>query len=128
MTVSLRVNASQCSSEIDSALLLFRALREEFYRAYITRASSGESDNTPLIERTLALKQEQAQLLGYPNYAEVSLASKVLPAYLQCILVANVNSSIQYMPRSPRPPRCFPWCLRYFTPRAKIPNTSYQHA
>lgn len=55
-----------------------RALREEFYRAYITRASSGASDNTPLIERTLALKHEQAQLLGYPNYAEVSLASKVL--------------------------------------------------
>ncbi len=54
-----------------------RALREEFYRAFITRASSGENDNTPLIERTLALKREQAQLLGYPNYAEVSLASKV---------------------------------------------------
>lgn len=56
-----------------------RALREEFYRAYITRASSGEGDNTPLIERTLALRREQAHLLGYPNYAEVSLASKVAP-------------------------------------------------
>lgn len=55
-----------------------RALREELYRAYITRASSGKSDNTPLIEKTLALRREQAQLLGYPNYAEVSLASKVL--------------------------------------------------
>ena len=54
-----------------------RPLREELYRAYLTRASSGETDNTPLIERTLALRQEQAQLLGYPNYAEVSLASKV---------------------------------------------------
>ncbi|EIE24885.1 peptidase M3 family protein [Coccomyxa subellipsoidea C-169] len=54
-----------------------RAFREEFYRAFITRASSGENDNTPLIERTLALKREQAQLLGYPNYAEVSLASKM---------------------------------------------------
>jgi oligopeptidase A len=54
-----------------------RALREEMYRAYITRASSGDSDNTPLIEKTLALRHEQAQLLGYPNYAEVSLASKV---------------------------------------------------
>ncbi|CAK0786373.1 hypothetical protein CVIRNUC_009586 [Coccomyxa viridis] len=54
-----------------------RPLREELYRAYLTRASSGETDNTPLIERTLALRQEQAQLLGYPNYAEVSLASKM---------------------------------------------------
>lgn len=54
-----------------------RALREEMYRAYITRASSGDADNTPLIERTLALRREQAQLLGFPNYAEVSLARKV---------------------------------------------------
>ena len=54
-----------------------RPLREELYRAYVTRASSGDTDNTPLIERTLALRQEQAELLGYPNYAEVSLASKV---------------------------------------------------
>ena len=54
-----------------------RPLREELYRAFITRASSGETDNTPLIEKTLGLRQEQAELLGYPNYAEVSLASKV---------------------------------------------------
>ncbi len=54
-----------------------RPLREELYRAFITRASSGETDNTPLIEKTLVLRQEQAELLGYPNYAEVSLASKV---------------------------------------------------
>lgn len=67
-----------CFSCCSNANCPCRALREEFYRAYITRASSGASDNTPLIERTLALKREQAQLLGYPNYAEVSLASKVL--------------------------------------------------
>eukprot|EP00898_Chlorokybus_atmophyticus_P005399 jgi/Chlat1/5860/Chrsp4S06372 len=54
-----------------------RALREELYRAFLTRASSGELDNTPLIEKTLALKRERAQLLGYPNHAEVSLASKM---------------------------------------------------
>ncbi|CAL5226728.1 g9581 [Coccomyxa viridis] len=54
-----------------------RPLREELYRAFITRASSGETDNTPLIEKTLVLRQEQAELLGYPNYAEVSLASKM---------------------------------------------------
>lgn len=54
-----------------------RALREELYRAYITRASSGPSDNTPLMERTLTLRAEQARLLGYANYAEVSLARKV---------------------------------------------------
>ena len=54
-----------------------RELREEMYRAHITRASSGEGDNTPIIERTLALRREQASLLGFANYAELSMASKV---------------------------------------------------
>ena len=54
-----------------------RALREELYRATITRASSGDIDNSPLITRILELRAEQATLLGYPNYAEVSMASKM---------------------------------------------------
>ncbi|MBD2423337.1 M3 family metallopeptidase [Cyanobium sp. FACHB-13342] len=54
-----------------------RDLREQVYRAQVSRASSGELDNHPLIEQILALKQEQAQRLGYPNWAEVSLASKM---------------------------------------------------
>ena len=48
-----------------------RALREEIYRAYISRASSGELDNTPIIEQILKLRLEKAKLLGYNNYAEV---------------------------------------------------------
>lgn len=52
-------------------------LREKMYRAMITRAGSGESDNTPLITRTLALRQQAAQLLGYDNYAGLSLSSKM---------------------------------------------------
>ena len=54
-----------------------RALREEMYRANITRASSGEKDNSPIIEKVLSLKNEKAHLLGYDNFAEVSMASKV---------------------------------------------------
>ncbi|WNG23993.1 M3 family metallopeptidase [Cystobacter fuscus] len=54
-------------------------LREKVYRAYITRASSGEVDNMPLIERILALRQEKARLLGYGSFAEVSLAAKMAP-------------------------------------------------
>ncbi len=53
------------------------ALREKLYRAFVTRASSGEKDNTPLMEKILKLRQEEAGLLGYANYAEVSLASKM---------------------------------------------------
>ena len=54
-----------------------RALREELYRANITRASSGEVDNTPIINRILELRAEKAKLLGYPNFAEVSMVSKM---------------------------------------------------
>lgn len=56
---------------------LSRGLREEVYRASITRASSGNGNNAPLIERILALRLEKARLLGYSNHAEVSMASKV---------------------------------------------------
>src|SRR4029450_14061836 len=40
-----------------------RDLREQLYRAFVTRASSGEHDNTPLLGRILGLRGEQAVLL-----------------------------------------------------------------
>lgn len=57
-----------------------RSLRARMYRAYATRASEfgpAERDNGPLIERLLALRHEEAQMLGYANFAEVSLATKM---------------------------------------------------
>ena len=48
-----------------------RALREEVYRAYLSRASSGDLDNTAIIDQILKLRLEKAKLLGYSNYAEV---------------------------------------------------------
>jgi oligopeptidase A len=61
-----------------------RALRERMYRAYTTRASDQlvegakiELDNTPLMTQILKLRAEQAQMLGFANYAEYSLASKM---------------------------------------------------
>ncbi|KAK3411839.1 hypothetical protein EUGRSUZ_I00594 [Eucalyptus grandis] len=54
-----------------------RALREEIYRAYVTRASSGDIDNTLIIDQILKLRLEKAKLLGYNNYAEVSMAMKM---------------------------------------------------
>ena len=54
-----------------------RDLRETVYKAYVSRASQGELDNGPLIEEILALRQEQSQRLGYANWAELSLASKM---------------------------------------------------
>ncbi|MGB3295051.1 MAG: M3 family metallopeptidase [Phormidesmis sp.] len=57
-----------------------RDLREQIYRAFITRASSGDLDNAPLIEKILALRQQQAEILGFENYAELSLARKMAPS------------------------------------------------
>ncbi|MCP9888808.1 M3 family metallopeptidase [Cyanobium sp. ATX 6A2] len=54
-----------------------RDLRETVYRAQVGRASSGEGNNRPLIETILTLRLEQARRLGYANWAEVSLASKM---------------------------------------------------
>ena len=57
-----------------------RALRETLYRAYATRASEfskPEWDNTSLISDILKLKKEEAETLGFKNYAELSLATKM---------------------------------------------------
>ena len=63
-----------------------RRLRAALYRAYSTRASefgAPELDNTPLIRRILELRQEEAQLLGYSNFAEVSLVPKMAESVAQ---------------------------------------------
>jgi oligopeptidase A len=65
-----------------------RALRERMYRAYITRASDlgpPELDNSALMRELLALRQEEAALLGYPSYADVSLVPKMANQPLQVL-------------------------------------------
>jgi oligopeptidase A len=57
-----------------------RGLREKLYRAYVTRASDEgdpKFDNSGLIREILALRKEEAQLLGYRNFAEVSVVPKM---------------------------------------------------
>jgi oligopeptidase A len=57
-----------------------RALREKLYYAYATRASEfgkPEWDNTALMQEILQLRREAAHLLGYENYAEMSLVTKM---------------------------------------------------
>jgi oligopeptidase A len=65
-----------------------RELREEMYRAYSTRSSelgpnAGEFDNTEIIVETLSLRHEIAILLGFSNYAERSLATKMAQSTTQ---------------------------------------------
>jgi oligopeptidase A len=54
-----------------------RNLREQVYRQYVTRASAGELDNSDLCRQILRLRREEAELLGYRSFAEVSLAQKM---------------------------------------------------
>ena len=57
-----------------------RALRETVYHAFATRAAEFDGakfDNTPLIKEILQLRQEESRLLGFANYAEASLATKM---------------------------------------------------
>lgn len=65
-----------------------RRLRAALYRAHATRAAEfgpAELDNTPLIRRLLELRREEAQLLGYANFAEVSLVPKMAESVPQVL-------------------------------------------
>jgi oligopeptidase A len=75
-----------------------RELRELVYRAYITRASSGEWDNSAIISKILKLRREQAELLGYRTFAEMSLAEKMAPS------VAAVEHMFETLRAAARPP------------------------
>ena len=70
-----------------------RELRARLYRAYATRAaeftdgtSKPEWDNTPIIQRMLELRVEDAKMLGFNNFAEVSLAPKMADTPAQVLV------------------------------------------
>lgn len=65
-----------------------RTLRERLYRAYVTRASDQgdpKFDNSSLVREILALRQEEAKLLGYASFAEVSVVPKMAESPKQVI-------------------------------------------
>lgn len=95
---SAKAAAAQLASQNDLAGWLFtldipsylpimsyadnRELREEMYRAYVTRASEmgpygGDFDNTAIIEETLSLRTKIANLLGFEHYAQRSITTKM---------------------------------------------------
>lgn len=78
------------------------SLRERMHRAFVTRASDqddtgGKWDNSPLMREILTCRQEMAQLLGYDNYAEVSVARKMARS------VEEVNNFLDDLIRYSRP-------------------------
>ena len=71
-----------------------RELRREVHTAFVTRASDEgphdkKFDNTPMMEQILALRHETAQLLGFKNYAEKSLATKMAQSTDQVLAFLN---------------------------------------
>lgn len=77
-------------------------LREVFYTAYTTRASdqgpdAGKWNNAPLINQILQLRQQQAQLLGYPSYTALSLADKMAAS------TAEVEALLSELAQKARP-------------------------
>ena len=77
-----------------------RELRARMYRAYTTRAAEfgkPEWDNGPLIAQMLKLRGEEATLLGYPNFAEVSLVAKMAES------TAKVASFLRELAAKARP-------------------------
>jgi oligopeptidase A len=81
-----------------------RKLREELYRAFVTRASelstvpnAATQNNGEIIVETLLLRSEMAQLLGFSSYAELSLASKMAPdvATVRAFLVDIANKALE---------------------------------
>ncbi|MDG2395159.1 M3 family metallopeptidase [Candidatus Thioglobus sp.] len=67
-----------------------RALREEVYRAYVSRASelgitSTDYDNKPIMDEILGLRQEMANILGFDNYAQLSIESKMVESVDQVL-------------------------------------------
>ncbi|RZJ08337.1 MAG: M3 family peptidase [Rubrivivax sp.] len=77
-----------------------RALREKLYRAYVTRASETgkpEWDNTAAMREIVALRQEEAKLLGYDSFADVSLTPKMASS------PAEVTNFLRDLARRARP-------------------------
>ena len=114
-----------------------RALREEAYRAFATRASdqgpqAGQFDNNALMTEILALRHEQAQLLGYRNFAELSVATKMAdtPDEVEAFLLnlarrarapaeAELAELRAYAQRRDRLDALQPWDLAYYAEKLK---------
>ena len=109
-----------------------RSLREEAYKAYVSRASevgitASEFDNKVIMDEILALRLEMAQILGFDNYAELSVESKMVESPKQIIdfLDDLVNQSKPQAQRELDELKAFagielmPWDLGYYSEKLK---------
>jgi oligopeptidase A len=112
-----------------------RAVRETLYHAYVTRASEfgpPERDNTTLMRELIDLRQEEAGLLGYPSFADVSMVAKMAesPAQVMGFLRDLAARARPYAERDMAELRAFaaehlnlpdlqPWDLPYASEKLK---------
>ena len=54
-----------------------RQIRQQVYQAFVNRASEGDHDNRPIIQRILELRREKANLLGYADFADLVLEDRM---------------------------------------------------
>jgi oligopeptidase A len=114
-----------------------RDLRRELYEAYCTRASdagplAGQFDNSALMEEILALRHEQALILGFSNYAAMSLATKMAdsPEEVERFLLdlgrrargraqAELDELAAFAQQRGGPSDFQPWDVPYYTEKLK---------
>uniref|UniRef100_M4BNK8 Uncharacterized protein n=1 Tax=Hyaloperonospora arabidopsidis (strain Emoy2) TaxID=559515 RepID=M4BNK8_HYAAE len=104
-----------------------RSLREELYRAFSTRASSGAFDNENIVDELLKIRQQIANLLGFNSYAEVSISKKMAPSVEEvekmhhnlrnkCVGIAReeVKTVAEYAKQHGQTEPLEPWDLGYW--------------
>lgn len=112
------------------------SLREEMYNAYVTRASelgpnAGKWDNGPLMEEILSLRQEMSALLGFENYAQRSLATKMAetPEQVVAFLKELAEQSLPYAKQDYDELKAYAqsqgaqlnaWDIPYFTEKLRV--------
>jgi peptidyl-dipeptidase Dcp len=115
-----------------------RPLREKIWRAYNTRCTSGEFDNTDNIRKTVDLSAEKARLLGYANYADYVLEDRMAKSCgkVDAFLDDLRGKSMPYGKRDVEQVRTFaaghgfreemmPWDFPYWAERLKEEKYSY---
>jgi oligopeptidase A len=109
-----------------------RELRQAVYRGWVTRASdeadfSPGHDNSRLIEKILALRHEAAGIIGYPNFAAYSLATKMAKSVdeVREFLIELVRHSRDAARRELRELETFagttlePWDIAYYSEKLR---------
>jgi oligopeptidase A len=117
-----------------------RPLREKIYTAYVTRASdqgpqAGQFDNTQIINEILRLRYELAELVGFSNYAELSLATKMVKkpseifSFLENLIEHSqkqakkeINALASFAKKSANIEDFSAWDVAYFSEKLKEEN------